>query len=232
MNALLRLNKSLEKHGVFGTVWLAFYKLGRVASKVGDYWFDMRHGTDTIQLIELKNLDIDSENKPFGMRYEVTRARPFNRLMKKLDLPTDGVFVDFGSGKGRVLMLAAEWGFKTIVGVEFSHELCETARKNLSTVRERFGLDADIEILEMDVVGYEVKPEENVFFMFNPFDAGIMEVVLDKIAGSVAAHPRHVWLIYQYPECRTAIDAHGAFYETATHTWGGCEFVVYEYRDV
>jgi SAM-dependent methyltransferase len=230
MNALQRLKTSLEKHGTFGTVWLAFAKLGVAAGMLEDRWFDIRNGTDTVRIVELDQLDIASENKPFGMRYEVTRARLFKKLMKTLDPPLDGGFVDFGSGKGRVLMLAAQHGFDVVVGVEFSHELCEAARKNLATFQAKIGRDLDVEIVEADVVDYEVRPNQNVFFMFNPFDAGIMEVALDKISASVDSHPRRVWLIYQYPECRTAIDGYGRFAETASYVWGGREFVVYENR--
>ena len=210
------------------TAALAVMKVGVTCSKVGDRWFDFRHGTDTRRLIELEQLDIASENKPFGMRYEVTRARPLKKLFAKLDLPNDGVFVDFGSGKGRVLMMAAELGFEKIVGVEFSHELCDIARKNLDVFRAKSRADADMQIFEMDVVDYEIRPDENVFFMFNPFDSEIMKIIVDKISKSVYDHPRKTWLIYQYPECRDAIDANELFELTGRHRWSGCEFLVYE----
>ena len=210
------------------TAALAVKMVGVACSKVGDRWFDFRHGTDTRRLIELEHLDIASDNKTFGMRYEVTRARPFRKLLAKLDLPKDGVFVDFGSGKGRVLMMAAELGFERIVGVEFSHELCDVARKNLAVFRTKSRLDVDIQILEMDVVDYEIRPVENVFFMFNPFDSEVMRIIVDKISKSVYDHPRKTWLIYQYPECRDAIDANELFELTGRHRWSGCEFLVYE----
>lgn len=228
MNAYQRFTKSIQKRGLLMTAALAVKMVGVACSKIADRWFDFRHGTDTRRLIELEHLDIASDNKTFGMRYEVTRARPFRKLLDKLDLPRDGVFVDFGSGKGRVLMMAAELGFARIVGVEFSQELCDVARKNLAAFRAKSRLDVDIQIFEMDVVDYEIRPVENVFFMFNPFDSEIMRIIVDKIARSVYDHPRKTWLIYQYPECRDAIDANELFELTGRHQWGGCEFLVYE----
>ncbi len=230
MNAFNRLTTSVRNHGLAGTASLAVKKAGVVAAMIGDHWFDYKYGTDTIEIIELHELDIPSENKPFGMRYEVTKARPFRKLLKALNLPKNGTFVDLGSGKGRVVMLAAEYGFHRIVGVEFSHQLCEIARSNLAFFREKQPLEIDIEIIEGDVVDYEIQRDQTVFFMFNPFYTEVMEMVMGKIAQSVASFPRKVCLIYQYPECRPAIDDEGLFQQTARHEWGGCEFIVYENR--
>jgi len=230
MNAINRLTTSIRKHGLFGTASIAVKKAGVVAAMIGDHRFDYKYGTDTIEIIELDELDIPSENKPFGMRYEVTKARPFRKLLKILNLPNDGTFVDLGSGKGRVVMLAAEYGFHRVVGVEFSHQLCVIARNNLTVFREKQPLEIDIEIVEADVTDYEIQRDQTVFFMFNPFYTEVMEMVVGKIAQSVARYPRKVWLIYQYPECRPAIDEERLFEQTARHKWGGCEFIVYENR--
>ena len=53
--------------------------------------------------------------------------------MARLDVDhSEFTFVDYGLGKGRVLMLATEYPFKRIVGVEFSESLDRTARQNLT----------------------------------------------------------------------------------------------------
>jgi SAM-dependent methyltransferase len=231
MNAYRRLASSIRTHGWRGTASLALKKAGAYASLIGDQWFDYKYGTGTVEIIELNRLDISSENKPFGMRYEVTRARPFRRLLRELALPRDSVFVDFGSGKGRVLMLAAEYGFRKVIGVEFSAELCDAARRNLEVFAAKQELEMNFEIVEDDVVDYEIQPDQTVFFMFNPFYTVVLESVLENIARSLDKHPRKICLIYQYPECRSTIDGYGLFFQTARYEWGGCEFIIYENRD-
>lgn len=228
MNTLERLNKSLETRGVLGTALLAGKKLGIAWSKFGDRWFDVRYGTDTSGIIEVEDLDVTSPNRQHAMRYEVTRAKPLKRLLQKLDLPKDGVFVDIGCGKGRVLMIAAEHGFQRIVGIEYSHELCEIARENLEIFQKRLDRRPDVRVVETDVADYDIQPEENIFFMFNPFYTEILELIVWKIAKSLSEHPRRAWLVYLYPECRQAIDANKTFAETGRHVWGDCEFIVYE----
>jgi SAM-dependent methyltransferase len=228
MNEIRRFASSLKNRGVKATAGLVFKYLGVAASRAGDHWFDVRYGTDTSGIIEVKDLDVSGPNQRFAMRYEVTRVRPLEKLLRVLNPPTDGVFVDIGCGKGRVLLVAAMHGFTRVVGVEHSHELCETARRNLSVFRDKTGLRFEADIVETDAVDYEIPPEANVFFMFNPFDTEVLETVARRIAQSVVEHPRQVWLIYLYPECRAALDGVGMFDQTARHVWGDCEFVVYE----
>jgi predicted RNA methylase len=221
----------MRDKGPVRTAGLIARYIGVAASRAGDHWFDFRYGTDTSGIIEVDQIDVDSPNKRFAMRYEVTRARPLKKLLQRLAPDKSGIFVDIGCGKGRVMMVAAAYGWRRIEGVEYSPGLCTIARTNLDTFRDRTGLDFEAAVVETDVVDYDVPPEANVFFMFNPFSAEVLEMVAWKIARSAAEHPRKVWLIYLYPECRAAFDTSSAFEETGRHVWGDCEFVVYENRD-
>jgi 2-polyprenyl-3-methyl-5-hydroxy-6-metoxy-1,4-benzoquinol methylase len=44
-------------------------------------------------------------------------------------------FIDIGCGKGRVLLMAAEHGFRKIIGIDFAADLCLTARGNVEQYR-------------------------------------------------------------------------------------------------
>ena len=51
--------------------------------------------------------------------------------MNQLNLPWDKFnFIDFGSGKGRCLLMAGILGFKNVIGIEFAKDLCEWAKRN------------------------------------------------------------------------------------------------------
>ena len=99
---------------------------------VGHFWFDLRYGTDTCDPLRLSDLRISSPNKGYGVDYSATKPRVFARFMKLVPLLPASVFVDFGCGKGRVMLLAARHGFKRVIGVEFSPELCQAARRTTS----------------------------------------------------------------------------------------------------
>ena len=147
--------------------------------------------------------------------------------MNTIDFPSDSVFVDLGCGKGKVLLMASEYGFKRIVGVEFSHELCQDAKKNLFIYRKKVGVDMNVSIIESDVVDYEIEDDENVFFMFNPFDEVVMSKVLSNINMSLEKKPREIWLIYYNPLCGDIIEKQGNFVKVGDCISGGMEFIVY-----
>jgi len=204
-----------------------------VLSELGSRWFDMRFGTNTARWVQLDDLQINSENKSRGVHYEPSRPRPFKKLMDNLDFPSDSVLVDFGSGKGRVLLMASEYCFKRIVGVEFSHELCQEAKKNIAIYKKKVDFDMDIEVHESDVVHYAIKDDENIFFIFQPFDSIVLGRVLENIEKSLAKEPRDIWLLYHAPHTlwasapiRNVVKSHG-FQKEGEYVVAGDKFFVY-----
>lgn len=167
-----------------------------------DHWFDSRYGTDTCGQVPLKDLSITSENVERGVRYEPARVvllRKLFRMIRPLASP-DSACVDLGAGKGRVLLVASEFGFTVATGVEFAHELCEIAERNCEAYRRATDTRAEFRIVESDVVEYPIGANDNVFLMFNPFDDVIMEKVLRNISDSLKAHPRKVLVcLYNSP---------------------------------
>jgi predicted RNA methylase len=137
-----------------------------------DYLYDLNYGTDTITQRELDYLTIESENKERGVRYQPTRVMLLRKLFEKIRpiIPADPVLVDFGCGKGRVLLVASEFGFKEARGIEFSPELCKIARDNCAIYRKRTGTSTDFQIIEADVTNYRINSNENIFFMFKGND--------------------------------------------------------------
>jgi predicted RNA methylase len=220
VNSWGKIVDSIKERGLRRTVEI-------ILSKLGDFWYDIRFGTNTVRCIELYELEIKSENKYRGRFYQPTSARAFKALMNILDFPSDSVFVDLGAGKGKVLLMARDYGFKRVVGVEFSHELCEIAKRNLSVYRRKAVADVDVEIIESDVVDYEIKDEENVFFLYNPFDPVVMSSVLRNVDKSLEKKPRRIWLIYLTPVHRDVIERHRGFAKLGEYILGGSEFIVY-----
>jgi hypothetical protein len=135
--------------------------------------------------------------------------------------------VDLGCGKGRILFIASEFGFKEARGVEFAKELCIVARKNCALYQARTGHKTQLKIIESDVTNYEIKPDENVFFLGNPFKGVIISQVLDHIATSLANHPRKVSIIYYNPEEAYAIESRDDFKKVEEISYWGFNFVIY-----
>jgi predicted RNA methylase len=114
--------------------------------------------------------------------------------------PANYTFVDLGSGKGRILFLAAEYPFRRILGVEFGKELHEDAKKNIEAFRHPAQQCNNIESVNMDASDYQFPNENLAIYLFNPFGADVMEKVLANLAMSLQRNPRHVIVTMVYPE--------------------------------
>jgi SAM-dependent methyltransferase len=204
MNPLAWAVRSVNERGLLRTAQVSF-------SVIADLGFDMRHGTETLRRTFLQDLALESENKIHGVHYQASKAAPLLRLLREFEVSKEGTFVDFGSGKGRALMLAAEYGFNRVLGVEFATELCDIARHNLAAFQQRLGRPVDIEIAEIDAANFIISRDQTVFYLYNPFDAVVLEQVLANLRDSLARNPRKVALIYNTPLHRDVVECSGIF---------------------
>jgi len=108
-------------------------------------------------------------------------------------------------------MAASEVGIREVRGIEFAHELYEIAKKNCAQYKTKKGFPTTYRIVEGDVIDYAINPDENVFFLFNPFDETVLTKVLHNITASLQAKPRRVWIIYYYPDHANVIEQQGSF---------------------
>jgi SAM-dependent methyltransferase len=162
--------------------------------------FDEIHRTDTAGGIAVENLQIESANRKHGHPYEPMPMRLFERLLKSAKVRhEDYVFVDFGSGKGRTLLLASHYPFKRVIGVEYALDLHTVALKNIALYRSRNRRCFDVEAVHADAAEYVVPLEPMICFFFNPFDEMIMRAVLTNFKKSLDHHPRDVRFIYYIP---------------------------------
>jgi hypothetical protein len=108
-------------------------------------------------------------------------------------------FIDFGSGKGRVLLLASRLPFRRIIGVEFSCSLHRIAEQNLHSVRFADRRSGPVESLCTDAIRFPIPEEPVVLYFYNPFDRQIMEAVRDNVVRSYEGNPRSIVIIYNNP---------------------------------
>lgn len=198
--ALSRLLQSLKRRGPGPTLRLAWKNVVHEWRTYLDGRFDRRLGVETAGKVELDALHIDSENKRHGVLYEPTPLHTFRRIIRGLPiLPADYVFVDYGSGKGRVVIAANELGFKHVIGVEFSSELCAVAAHNLASYGNRTRRPVNVELRCMDAVEFEIPEVPCVLYFFNPFERPILEAIARKIARSYERNGRRIYIVHYNP---------------------------------
>jgi hypothetical protein len=156
--------------------------------------FDSLLQVKTSGLREWKDGSIDYH------RYEATPYAALEKLFRHYKVqPTDHI-VDFGSGKGRVSFFMHYHFNVPVTGVEMNDLTFEESQINkaLYTHKNRH-LTAPIHFEFGLAEQYEIQPEENVFYFFNPFSVTIFKHVVRNILQSVKQHPRSIDLILYYP---------------------------------
>jgi len=196
---LAKLFGSFRENGILATteaVWTSM----RVRAQVRqDLRFDAGHGVDTGGAKKLSEFTIESENREYGLEYEPTPVPLCRWLLRRLPEVEDFVFVDFGSGKGRMLLIASEYPFRRIVGVEFAAELHEAAVRNIENFRSPRQRCKNLEALSMDAAVFPIPDEKCVFYFYVPFRPPLMNKVLERIGDSYRANPRKMYILFVKP---------------------------------
>jgi SAM-dependent methyltransferase len=118
-------------------------------------------------------------------------------VFRGLEVAEDEVFVDIGSGMGRVLFMAARRPFKRVIGVERSDRLNEVARRNIDRNRHRLACK-DVEIVSEDALDWEVPDDLSVVYLFCPFPTPVFERLVERLVASIDRAPRTLRVIYFY----------------------------------
>jgi SAM-dependent methyltransferase len=108
----------------------------------------------------------------------------------------DDVFLDLGSGRGRMVLLASRYRFRRVIGVEVAEPLTAVARRNVASCRLRPHC-GEIELVNADVLDYRIPDDVTVVYMFNPFRGAIFDAVVAELIASVDRRPRPLRLIYR-----------------------------------
>jgi SAM-dependent methyltransferase len=191
-----RLVRSLGNHGLGGTLERAFVKApaAPVREARPPHPFDVRHGTDTGGYISGADLQGVSLSGLYATAYAGVPPSVMTQAIAELPLrPAEFTFVDLGCGKGRALLVAAEFPFPRLLGVELATELCEAARANVASNAD---WSARISILNQDATTVVYPDGRLLIFMFHPFLAPVLRKVLANLERQLPRAPREVYLLY------------------------------------
>jgi|GEM_PF-1443760 len=166
-----------------------------------DASFDRKYGVKTAGRNYLPDLTTASNNYKECFWYEPMSAKIFRQIMRQLHIPFDQFeFIDFGSGKGRVLFLASEYGFKKITGVEFAQELHHIAGENIAIWRSNNAQSQNIfENICTDATNFPIPKSPLVIFFNSLFKGTVMDRVINNVLTSYAMNPREIALIFYGP---------------------------------
>lgn len=173
--------------------------------------FDQHYGTDTAAEVPLALAGVNATDAERGNgAYRAVWASEFHRSMAALPIEHDRfVFIDFGSGKGKAMLMAADYSFRRIIGVEYAPRLHQIAVRNIAVYREMVPGCCPCEPILCDALTYVPPDEPLVCFFFNPFDDATLGQVFHNLRLSVQRHYRDVYIIYV--NLRTVWESHYVF---------------------
>jgi len=218
---LARLGYALRRHGPVGFIWLAGYNIvypilrrnrGQNGQAQADS-FDEIYGTDTAGTREIGSLDVvNSPAAQYAGRYDPSNADWVRSQLHQLQIDyARFTFIDFGSGKGRVLLVAAGFPFKEVVGIELSRELHEVALRNIARLPPGFAGAGAIRSICGDAGSFEPPKSNLVCFFYNPFGAQIMKAVAARLAAHHDRSGYRVIVIYVDPRHAEIFEKTGKF---------------------
>ena len=186
------------------SIWLAFFMLYH------DIRGALRYGLrNTFAPVPLKQLNIGGADISMSSPYEAVSYYMLEKLLKAFRTLSSGdTIVDLGCGKGRAMVVAAHFGFKKLIGIDFAKELCIEATRNMERTKDTIN-DIDWRVICGNVLNYPIQRDDSAFFMFNPFDEGTINQFLDKLDASSSQNPRKIWFLYASPVHAAALQKRG-----------------------
>ena len=165
----------------------------------------------------------------FHSPYQPTEPALFQEMMASLPIEFDQfTFIDLGSGKGRTLLMASEYPFMRIIGVELLPELHQIAQENLASYKSESQKCFTLEAVCGDATDFPFPAEPVVLYLFNPLPEAGLRQVLRNIERSARADSRTVYLVYHNPQLDRVLIESEAWTKLDSRTHQYCIYVFTE----
>jgi len=175
--------------------------------------FDNQFGLETQGPVLIKELKIPPEISRRCFHYLPTPLTLSRQILDNLTINHEEfIFIDIGSGKGRMLLLASHYPFKKIIGIEVDRSLTESARKNIDRYRIKARKEqkcVDINLNCVEASEYSFPKENMVVFLFCPFDSHVLSQALFNMERALLQTSLKLIIIYVNPVFKKSLEDAG-----------------------
>ncbi|MCY6380688.1 class I SAM-dependent methyltransferase [Hoeflea prorocentri] len=188
--------------------WAMF--LYRVHYWMWDRWFETREAVATRGTLHQDDLSpVNSAHAKLSYEYGASPRLVLGWILKGLNEDLSRFsFVDYGSGRGRMLLTAAQWPFRLVHGIEFSSILHEQAERNISGYPKNHLKCRDIKSVCCDVMDYDTPKTDCILYFYNPFEGELLDKVIRKYSHcDDSGAKRKVIIVYYNSMHRHALNA-------------------------
>ncbi len=208
-----KIKHSLAVYGILGTgllcvkkaiqylIWLnPSYRQHLKIVQERDMQFDRKWGVETSGTLVPTKSETVGWGWLFGIRYQGCNADLLNDILGNISIKHDDfTFIDFGSGKGRAILVASRFPFKKIIGVEYSKKLIQIARHNVTSFPNGEKRCREIKIFHANAATFPIPQGPLFIFLYNPFGRQVMRTLVKNVSVSFQQNPRRIILVYFHP---------------------------------
>jgi SAM-dependent methyltransferase len=181
--------------------------------------FDQKYGTDTGGYLGPEELVKGRENDALNYGYSAIAPSVFHEACRRWRETLPAVsgrieaysFIDVGAGKGRALLLAAEFPFRKIIGVELSEDLARIAQKNVARWSRAARPKAKIRVVQQDAAKFRWPRTPLLVYLYNPFACSLIAQTAENLAAAAASGSGLADLLYVNPTCTDTLTSQGLF---------------------
>ena len=191
------------------------------ARKAAVHPFDVAHGTETSGLLTGKVIARGTTAEPadltayYGIAPSILRALLdlWLRDLHPLAPIERTIFLDVGAGKGRAMLVASEYPFLRVEGIELNPMLADIARRNISVWESapQSAMLAPLGLKEADATRAALPREPILAHLFHPFEDRLLRRFLRHLEKELTAKPRPFDLLYVNAEHDSLLDQHPCF---------------------
>jgi hypothetical protein len=179
--------------------------------------FDLEFGVRTSGLIAGRHLSIGHRHDRHATAYYGVAPSVFHGMIVRWRrcrpvAPIDEfTFIDVGAGMGRAMLLASEYRFRAVVGVELHPALARIGRRNLALWRKADRARTTMRMICGDAAAFEPPPGACVAFLFNPFGRPVLRRLLQNWSRSLAGHTGQFDILYVNNEQEDVLERQAGF---------------------
>jgi len=171
--------------------------------------FDRIYQIDTSGYVPVSKMKIDSSLAKKISPYVASQPSIIRRALSALPNVKDYTFVDLGCGKGRATIVAAEFQFSEVIGVEIDPNLAQIAHSNASLYSmwlkstkasdNFYPSSRMIKIVEADATKFRPQGNNVVFFCYHAFGDELMSEFVENLNEDLGKTIEHCFFVYYNP---------------------------------
>lgn len=173
--------------------------------------FDQRFGTDTSGFLPTWLLRSGPSANRHGVCYAGCHPTCVRAALDAIPDPAGYSFLDLGCGKGRAMIVASEYPFRQVVGVELSAQLAKVAKRNAKVIRQAYPQRPPIAARNGDATQADLPAGNLVVFNYHAFGRALLDRIVHRLDEEVALSGREVFFIYENPVHSDVLDSIPSF---------------------